>query len=748
MTAPNMRLTITGASGLTGSRDVTVVDAPPPSQAPVIVSFSPLNGVPGDVITIDGPRVGAATQVRFGEATTVFLTVVSSSRITVAVPIGATTGPIRVTTAAGFADSSQQFSVGAFAMDGPATIRRQRFVEWEAEAYSAVPVWSAIPSERRVTVSGSTHADFVTAVNTAAALTGGPRLVIVPDGFRATGRLMPPNNADLAHPIHIAWSRIVDGSYAITRGVRVPDAAPATAPLLETRDEGISRLGPVISFGVTLGDAFVDSSAQSNYRFWGLNLRVREDCPVDRVCDTLIYHGWGFDPLPTGTPSQQPDRNVFSHCWTGGRAFRPDGTWYQGNLLRLIRNAGRRFAFVDSTDTEHGSSGSTGDQGLYSSTIGQGPTLIRNIFTDYGGGICFLNGGADHSADPWPNHDDFELSYSFILRAARYHPTTGQVDSAGNRCTWLHKNQYETKLGGYWRARRNLFMGHWTQGQESAVILKAVNQNGLGRFLCTYDTSFVENIIIVRAAAEVAVAFAINGLEFYQVPPGSGTQGGTRNLMQGLRRLQVRGNVMIGAQSGIVIDGACIRIRMGAPLAGQEPGGWWSFVENLFDIHPSAYRAGNGVVRTSFPTHSIAGTFVFSRNVAPNIADDAVSGGFTGEDDTGGGAFGLNAAFDDRMMIDGAGALTVVDNAIRSVGGVQPSPSWNVRGAAQRYYSSMAAMGLTRTNADTLDVAYSYDAGSPLLTAATGGGRIGPDLAFLALMRAAVVSRDIRSILS
>lgn len=724
---------------------------PPPPLTPVITSIAPLNGVPGDTITVRYANFTGPTAVQFGIGASATPTIVNSTTLTVVIPLGANTGTLRITHPGGTVTSSTTFTLGASVFDGPATIRRARSVTWEQEAYGAIPDFAAIPGGRRVTVSGSAFSDLVTAVETAAALTGGPRLVIVPDNFRATGRMMPPNNADLAHPIHIAWSRVVDGTYAIARGVRVPETPHPNAPLLETRQEGVSRLGPVISWATTLSDGFADGGAQSQYRFWGMHIRVAETCPVGFTCNVLIYHGWGLDsPTPQGTPEQQPFGNAFSHCWIGGRAFRPDGTWYQSNLMRCFYDGGRSFAFVDSANIEHGSNGGS-DQGLYSSTVGMGPVLIRNISTDFGGGICFLNGGSDAAYLPggalWPNNDDHEISHSLIRRDEKYHPTAGQVDSAGNRCQWIQKNQYETKIGGYWRCHRNVFLNHWTQGQESAVILKAVNQGGNGRFDCTYDTAFTENTIICRPQPEVGVAFAVNGLEFY----GGTTSGGTINLLRGMRRLQVRGNVFVGARAGAPglgdSNGSCMRIGMGAPLLGQEAGGDWSLVENLLDTHPATVIPANPLLKTAFPTNSILGSFVYSRNIHQGFDDDSWGSGAVGTDDTGGMTFGLNGAFDNRMMIDGSGSLTVVDNAFRRTTGVQPPLWWNARGAAQRYYASSAAMGLSRTGVNTLDVAYTYEVGAPLLTAAAGGNRIGPDLALLNSIRAAVVSRDIRGVL-
>lgn len=78
--------------------------------APVINSFLPASGPVGAVVTIKGNRFTGATDVSFKYVSTSF-TIVTDEKITATVPVGATTGRIRVTTPAGTAVSATNFKV-------------------------------------------------------------------------------------------------------------------------------------------------------------------------------------------------------------------------------------------------------------------------------------------------------------------------------------------------------------------------------------------------------------------------------------------------------------------------------------------------------------------------------------------------------------------------------------------------------------------------------------------------------------
>lgn len=78
--------------------------------APTIDGFSPASGSAGTPVTVDGTDLLGATSVKFNGTSATF-TVVNNTRITTTVPVGATTGPLSVTTPTGMGTSAGSFSV-------------------------------------------------------------------------------------------------------------------------------------------------------------------------------------------------------------------------------------------------------------------------------------------------------------------------------------------------------------------------------------------------------------------------------------------------------------------------------------------------------------------------------------------------------------------------------------------------------------------------------------------------------------
>lgn len=80
--------------------------------APTILSFQPAGGAVGDQLTIAGAFLANPTAVTLGDVPCMVVSA-TASRIVTAVPAGATTGPIHVSTAVGGATSATSFVVGS-----------------------------------------------------------------------------------------------------------------------------------------------------------------------------------------------------------------------------------------------------------------------------------------------------------------------------------------------------------------------------------------------------------------------------------------------------------------------------------------------------------------------------------------------------------------------------------------------------------------------------------------------------------
>lgn len=90
-------------------------------DAPTISSFTPSSGALGATVTITGTNFNGATAVAFNSLAAASFSVVNATTITAAVPAGARTGRITVTTANGTATSSSDF----IPLDGSGTVALQ-----------------------------------------------------------------------------------------------------------------------------------------------------------------------------------------------------------------------------------------------------------------------------------------------------------------------------------------------------------------------------------------------------------------------------------------------------------------------------------------------------------------------------------------------------------------------------------------------------------------------------------------------
>jgi hypothetical protein len=103
-TTGRIRVTSTGTA--TSTTDFVVI------QPPRIIGFTPTGGPVGTTVTIFGFHFTGATAVSFNNVAATNFTVLDDTQITATVPMGATTGPIQVTSLAGTSTFATNFAVG------------------------------------------------------------------------------------------------------------------------------------------------------------------------------------------------------------------------------------------------------------------------------------------------------------------------------------------------------------------------------------------------------------------------------------------------------------------------------------------------------------------------------------------------------------------------------------------------------------------------------------------------------------
>ena len=100
------------------------------AQAPTISGFSPASGVSGTSVVITGTNFTSAQEVRFNGTLAPGFVVNSATQLTVNVPAGATTGPIRVDNNFSNANSAASFVTDNYIIgSGPLTVCSGNFYD-------------------------------------------------------------------------------------------------------------------------------------------------------------------------------------------------------------------------------------------------------------------------------------------------------------------------------------------------------------------------------------------------------------------------------------------------------------------------------------------------------------------------------------------------------------------------------------------------------------------------------------------
>ena len=198
--------------------------------APAITSFSPVTGVPGTVVTINGKNFTGATQVTFNGIAALAFTVVSATQITATVPTGATTGYLTVTTPNGIAVSATRFIVQV-----PVIIS---FTPTNGLTGTQITIYgNYFTGVTQVTFNGTAAPGFVVVsatqitVAVPAGATSGPITVTAPvgSGSSTTPFLIPPANDQCADAIPLACGQTLIGTNLGATDIGDPTADCTTA---------------------------------------------------------------------------------------------------------------------------------------------------------------------------------------------------------------------------------------------------------------------------------------------------------------------------------------------------------------------------------------------------------------------------------------------------------------------------------------------------------------------------------------
>jgi hypothetical protein len=101
----------TDSQGAVGTSTSVTVAVVAPLPAPTISSFSPASGPVGTSVLINGTNLSAVSGVQFNGVAASVWKIISATQISATVPLGATTGAVRVSTATTSATSSTAFTV-------------------------------------------------------------------------------------------------------------------------------------------------------------------------------------------------------------------------------------------------------------------------------------------------------------------------------------------------------------------------------------------------------------------------------------------------------------------------------------------------------------------------------------------------------------------------------------------------------------------------------------------------------------
>ena len=281
----------------TSSEIFTVTGTTPAPDPPVVLSFSPSEGVVGTSVTITGENFSATpseNEVGFGGVMAEDPTSASTTSLTILVPSGARTGRVSVTVGGQTGTSSEDFTVTAPAPapDPPVVLS---FSPSEGVVGTSVTItgenFSATPSENEVGFGGVMAEDPTSASTTS--LT-----ILVPSGAR-TGRVS-----------------VAVGGQTGTSSTDFTVTAPAPAPEPPVVSSFTPTSGPVGTTVTITGDNFSGMPLENEVGFGGV---MAED-PTSASTTSLTVR------VPSGARTGRVSVAVGGQTGTSSEDFTVTGT--------------------------------------------------------------------------------------------------------------------------------------------------------------------------------------------------------------------------------------------------------------------------------------------------------------------------------------------------------------------------------------------------------------------------------------
>jgi hypothetical protein len=444
---------------------------------PTITGFSPSTGPVETVVGVTGTNFNitpGATQVRFNGTLATTVDVSSAGYLVAYVPTGATTGPITVTTSAGSADSSTNFTVGP--INGSRYLSRtnpNNSVTLQCEyARGVTPEYDVEINESTGAISGTVWNWAPERVGAArhTAIAGGNRITIATTG--ATGW------TDFQAAVVTARAGAGDWEIVVPNGVITQDQQYdlyfpngrrlyITCTSLQTADAMPSLTEAFTTFdGPTFQRAyqFAVVGAGNNITFTGIRWRAQAELAnANILCDNDT----------ATTVADMPRQIVMDRCWIDGND-RNDGR-------RGIRAEIQQFAMLECWVTDISLNAET--TGIHA-WDGAGFHYYRNVYGEAAGiGIMF---GADAPTNAAFIPHDILCYRTAMAKREKWMPGV-QFDGR----TRTIKNNWECKKVKRWTNFECASVNHRDDlGQSNPMILKNGNPGGLDT---TQDVVFLRH---------------------------------------------------------------------------------------------------------------------------------------------------------------------------------------------------------------------------------------------------------------